>query len=354
MARLVLFALILFALGSNARAQELTVAVSDIEPFVTQQPDGSFVGYDIELWEEAARRSDISEYSYVRMPLTEKLDAIKAGRAQVALGSLTVNAQREQAMDFTTPYMAGGLALARVKPEEKNLVWAIVTDPNIWKVFLVFVIYLVISGVIFWLTARGNENIADEPRKGIADGTWLAFTTGTTIGYGDVSPARWFCKKLLKVLWLPGDRMAAIPIAFVGFIITAMVITTVNEINIRDSAPEYQSLQGISVGVKEGSTGSEVARTMRASRVRFETSTDALQALKDGEVQLMMFDRPFLRAAAADDPRIEVLPQQINREFYAFAVHGEDPDLREKLNLAIAELRENGFIDHLDAKYFGH
>ena len=77
---------------------------------------------------------------------------------------------------------------------------------------LALVVFLAAGGVFYWLEPTVHS---------YADGVWLAFVTGATIGYGDIVPTSWAARLFAVLLTLVGLTIfslvtASIAVFFVG------------------------------------------------------------------------------------------------------------------------------------------
>lgn len=87
------------------------------------------------------------------------------------------------------------------------------------------------------------------------------------------------------------------------------------------------------------------------SVVRFVSGDSAYVSLKSGAIDAVIIDSaPASRFAEASDD-IEVLDTPYGEESYAIAVSKDNPELRENINKAIAELNREGKIDEIIAKH---
>jgi ABC-type amino acid transport substrate-binding protein len=103
----------LWGLVSAAQAAPLTVAVKASPPFSYQQGD-RWDGISVELWEKVAEKAG---YEYRLRPygsVSEMLAAVEQGQADVAIGAISVTADRERRLDFTQPMFRAGLGLPPV------------------------------------------------------------------------------------------------------------------------------------------------------------------------------------------------------------------------------------------------
>src|SRR5687767_10540888 len=88
---------------SAASAAELRVGVAGSPPFVVgdaANPDG----LSVKLWKEVADKLKL-EFKLTKLPsVPAALEALRAGQIDVAVGPISITAERNAIHDFTQPY----------------------------------------------------------------------------------------------------------------------------------------------------------------------------------------------------------------------------------------------------------
>ena len=107
--RLFLFVVLAFS-ASLTSAKTLQVGITGVPPFVMQTERGEWEGISIDLWRAVAREQNI-EYEWVPLSFSELLSQVESGKIDVAVGALTMTADREAAFDFSHPFYQTGLAI---------------------------------------------------------------------------------------------------------------------------------------------------------------------------------------------------------------------------------------------------
>ena len=108
-------------------------------------------------------------------------------------------------------------------------------------------------------------------------------------------------------------------------------------------------------GVQLGTTGDIMASEKISGRVsQYEKYGDAIAALLAGKNDCMVLDTGVADAFAAANDLVVVgtFGEATDSENYGIAIAKENTELLEKVNGALAEMKEDGFIDELTAKYF--
>jgi polar amino acid transport system substrate-binding protein len=89
----------------------VTVAVHDLDPFVMRTGSGELTGFSIDLWNEIAKRLRW-ETEFVDVDdVGAQLAAVGDGRADIAIGAISLTSQREQSFDFSQPTLDAGLQI---------------------------------------------------------------------------------------------------------------------------------------------------------------------------------------------------------------------------------------------------
>jgi polar amino acid transport system substrate-binding protein len=120
------------------------------------------------------------------------------------------------------------------------------------------------------------------------------------------------------------------------------------------NAPE--DLSGKKIGVQSGTTGEAWAQENipDATLVPFKNATEAFSAAAAGNVDAIVNDLPVSTELLKEDARgLEIVAQIPTGEQYGFAVSKDNPELRDAMNDALAELRADGTYADIYEKWFG-
>lgn len=111
-------------------------------------------------------------------------------------------------------------------------------------------------------------------------------------------------------------------------------------------------LEGKTIGVQLGTTGDELATEVKDATVeRYNKGLEAVQSLTQGKIDAVVIDQATAQAFVNKTEGIKILEEQMSKEEYAIAIKKGNTELVEKMNAAIAELKEEGKIDEIVAKY---
>lgn len=112
---------------------------------------------------------------------------------------------------------------------------------------------------------------------------------------------------------------------------------------------------GVVIGTQSGTTGFLYAsEDFGDEKVKgFAKTTDAIEALKNGQVDCVMLDNEPAKAlvAANPDSGLSILDTAYAVEDYAIAINKDNSDLLTQINTALAELKADGTLQGIIDKY---
>ena len=126
-----------------------------------------------------------------------------------------------------------------------------------------------------------------------------------------------------------------------------------------DSAiASIDDLSGKKIGVQSGTTGDIYCSSApedggygEDAVSRYDNGALAVQALLNGQVDCVVIDNEPAKAFVQANAGLKILETEFAVEDYAAAFNKEDTELLEKFNAALAELKADGTIDAIIAKY---
>ena len=112
------------------------------------------------------------------------------------------------------------------------------------------------------------------------------------------------------------------------------------------------------VGTQAGTTGfiyatSDIEDAGLGTVKSFGKTTDAVEALKNGQVDCVILDNEPAKALVAANEGLHILDTEYAVEDYAIAIAKENTDLLEKVNKALAELTADGTLQSIVDNYIG-
>lgn len=113
-------------------------------------------------------------------------------------------------------------------------------------------------------------------------------------------------------------------------------------------------LKGVVVGVQLGTTGDIYVSDLEAEGTtveRYNKGFEAVQALSQGKIDAVVIDGEPAKTFVAETEGIKMLDEAFTEEEYAIAVKKGNTELLEKINSALTELKTEGVLDEIVAKY---
>lgn len=357
------FALGIFAISATAQeppttpksGQPLTVVTRKITPFVIEK-NGRLTGYSIELWERVVREARIpfdpdKGYKVVEN-VSQMLDELRAGRADAGVAAVSITSEREQTIDFSYPFKESGLQiLTKDEPggSFRKTVGKVFKGDILWLLIGLFVVLLINSHIIWFLERKKNaESFPEGYVAGIWEAVWWSICTIITGGCENKAPLG-VAGRLTAIVWMLAG--AGLFTYITATITSAMTVETLNS--------EISSVSDLKtrkwpVATLAGSTAQTYLERQGLSVVTFPDVDTACAALADDKVKAVVYDAPMLLYYAKNNPdkQLGVVGELFEKQSYGIGVPQGSP-YRKEITRAILALREQGFFDELENKYFG-
>lgn len=115
-------------------------------------------------------------------------------------------------------------------------------------------------------------------------------------------------------------------------------------------------LKGKIIGVQMGTTSDFAAEdiTGQSNVAQYKSFLNAIMDLQGNKVDAVIVDKPvgiaILNSLA--DESLEIVDMGLQADWYGIEVNKENPELLEKINKALAELKDEGFFEQLEKAYF--
>ncbi|CUX23545.1 transporter substrate-binding domain-containing protein [Clostridium sp. C105KSO13] len=111
-------------------------------------------------------------------------------------------------------------------------------------------------------------------------------------------------------------------------------------------------LAGKKIGVQLGTTGDIYADDIEdASVERYNKGFEAVQAMQQGKVDAVIIDGEPAKKFVKEAEGLKILDEAFTEEEYAIAVKKGNDELKNKINDALADLKDSGKLDEIVAKY---
>lgn len=116
-----MLAFVFFYMFSSSGFAKVLVVAHDTNfmPFEFKDKDGSYVGFDIELWKHIA---ELAKIPYVLQPMDFNgiIPGLQTGNIDIAISGMSITPQRAKVVLFSDPYYQSGLMIL-VREDEKSI-----------------------------------------------------------------------------------------------------------------------------------------------------------------------------------------------------------------------------------------
>lgn len=325
----------------------LDIAVRKVEPFAFLTPRG-WTGYSIEMWEEAADALKIPYEYQEKASVAEQLEAVRTGKADAALGAISITAVREEEFDFSIAMYDSGLQIL-TKPSN-GTAWSLLTkmfSSTVLFLLLGVIALLILVGHVVWLIERRRNE--DFPRKylpGVWEGTWWAIVTMSTVGYGDTR-VKTTAGRLVAMCWI-----------LLGLVLvaefTAIITSTLTITRLESDVNNLGDLNGKKVVTVANTTSVQFLEGLGIQAIEVGSTKEAFQAVESGEAAAFVFDSPILRSyvASSGDDALQVVGPVFQPQGYGM-VFPSGSEIITPIDLEFLKQREDGFAADLSRKYLG-
>lgn len=333
---------------NEQKSVTLKVGITEVPPFVMQTENGGWEGIGIDLWQDIASTLGV-EFEYLPMKFSALLDAVENADIDVAVGALTMTADRDTRFDFTHPFYQTGLSIA-VPEVPKHDLWSSFKAFVSWQ-FLSVVLalsgLLLAAGFLLWLAEhrKNPEQFGGTAAQGIGASFWWAAVTMTTVGYGDKSPTT-FAGRVIGLIWM-----------FTGMIVvasfTAAITASLTVNNLRTGIEGLSDLPGKTVATI-ADTASQ--RFLEEEHLRYQIYPDltsAMASVVKGETDAIVYDRALLQYRNLhQEQKLSILSGVFAQQLYSLALPEGSP-LRADISQQVLRITEDSNWGNVRASYLG-
>jgi ABC-type amino acid transport substrate-binding protein len=170
--------------------------------------------------------------------------------------------------------------------------------------------------------------------------------TVTTVGYGDTTP-KGSVGRIFGIVWILAGYFV-----FAYFTASVTTTATVQELHGTINGPE--DLFGKRVASVARSTAAEYLASQGMTVELLENVDRAYGLLEDGKIDAVVYDAPVLQhyAAKRGKGKVRVVGLMFQEKSYGMAMNVHSP-YRDKVNVALLKLIEEGRYQQIKEKWFG-
>lgn len=356
LAMVVLFGALLLAPPASAQpdadSAPVTVAIHPLEPFVMETISGELTGFSIDLWNEIANRLGRQTEFVHTENVGGQLAAVAEGRAELAIGAISLTADREQHFDFSQPTLDGGLQIIVPVHDTRPAVPGLggYLELLFSRTMLIWlsaaVVVSVIPAHVFWLIERRGDNPVVS--RSYFPGIFQAFSwgIGSLVGKNSTTATRTITRSL-AILW------GFAGIVFISFYSANLSATlTVAKLDAKITGPA--DLYEKSVATVAGTTAAQFLRGMGIPATETDTIEQSYHLLREDGYDAVVFDSPVLRYYVAHRGEgVAVMAGPVFQEENQGFVFNIGSPLRKPINQALFRMREDGTYNLIKEKWFG-
>jgi len=312
-------------------ARELVIGTKQAAPFAIKGADGVWTGISIDLWQRIADKLGV-KYRLVEERTVEALiDGTASGKYDAAVAALTITGPRAEILDFSQPFYRTGLGIAVSLTEGSR--WTVILRSMLSLGFLQAVGALIglalLVGFLIWVfERRRNEHFGGA--RGIGASIWWSAEAMTQASTGVHTPIT-LAGRSLAILW-----MAVSIIAIAVF--TAGVTSALTTSALQGIVTNVNDLASIRVGAISDSSSVDYLKTQRIKYRGYASAEDGLKALKAGEIDAFVYDKPLLAWIVLQhySSSIQVLDIVFDPQNYGIGLPLGSP-LRKNIDVALLD-----------------
>ena len=345
--RVCLLVMAVIASSATGYAQEvIKVGAKLFTPSVIKEGP-VYSGFEYELMEHVAQHLNW-EIEYVPIVGVSNALAAVGDGIDIGIGGISKTSERNKTYGFSESVVPAGLVVLMLR-EDQSSVWKATQDfidKGAWIWVLLMLVWIILAGHIIWISEWGSQEIRNTySKEGIGQAIWLAFATGTTIGYGDVTPKTTIGRTTAFVVWLSFT-------VFVGFALAEINSSLVVQ-KLDVAQLKLSELQGKTIATVKNSTSVQAAQKLKGICVEVATIEETYKLLETEQVYAVIYDAPVLKHFTANQGQANfaVVTPPFALQDYAWVFAPGDARIPQ-VNSAILHLKQTGVYEQLFTKYF--
>jgi polar amino acid transport system substrate-binding protein len=349
MALVLLASLHAVAREGEAQTRELVIGTKEAPPFAMKDEHGNWKGISIDLWRHIAGSMGL-QYRFVEVDsVNALLDGLQAGDFDVAAAAISVTPDREQQVDFTTPYFHTGTGVAVERDRISN--WLPVLRSMASYSFLQAALALLgltfVAGLLIWFfERRSNDAFSGGVARGLSSGVWWSTNAMTQRALeGGLAPMT-LPGRVVAVIWMV---VSVIAIA----LFTAGITSALTTKRLHGAVSSFADLSSVRIATVKGTATEDALTRMRIKYSTVASPLDGFEAMQKGAVDALTYDRPIL-AWLIRQHRLsaELTDVTFDPQDYAIALRNDSP-LRKQINVALLKAQETDWWKNVLFQYLG-
>lgn len=339
----------LFAVSVAGMAWGQTLVVDTVtRPPFSMVEDGKDTGFTINLVEALFERLEVP-FTINRLDnFSQMLLNVALGEADMAAANISVTSTREADMDFSHPIFESGLQImvATEDMRQPSLLRALISKDLAIAIGIAFLL-LAGGGMLMWTVERHAQPYFDRPLKEAwFPSFWWALNLVVNGGFEERVPRTPIGRVFGVLLVISSLFVVSVFVAKITAVMTVEAISgNVNSVN---------DLYGKQVGTISGSTAAGFLDRREVDFQGFNSLEDMFDAFETGSIRVVVFDAPVLNYYTNHQGRGigQTVGQVFLQESYGLALPQGSP-LKEDINRALLEMREDGTYNAIYKKWFG-
>lgn len=312
---------------TSPASKEMIVGTKQAPPFAMKTPSGEWEGVGIDLWRRIAGELNL-KYHFKEVDLPGMIKGPADGSLDAAVGALTITAEREKSIDFSQPFYETGLSIA--VPKDRGGAFAAVKgifSRNLILGILGLLGVIVTIGTLLWLIERRKNHHYGGGITGLISG--MLWSATTAVGHPHHKAPTTVAGELLAILW-----MLTSVLALSGF--TALIASALTANALRSTIHGVNDLHSLRVGSIAGAEAEDYLSRQRIGFRVFPDLNAGLAAVKDGQLDAFVHDRPLLAWQIRQNysDTLELLQPLFDKQSYGIALPTGSP-LREPIDRMI-------------------
>ena len=329
------------------------VGVYEVPPFAEPDAALKWKGFAVVLFEASAIQLQMVPEFRKYANIDDLMSAVEKGEVEAGIGNIMVTSKRLTQVDFSQPILDGGLRVMVPSDRTHTLrrLWnGLVEDGHVQVLFWALVGMLVLSVVVMAVLRRLDQEFSKHWHEGFAEAMYHVVSvmmTGKTSYKGKIGPG--WLGRVIATVWL------VFGVASVAYV-TSSITSVMTADTISDAVHGPKDLPGRTVGVITGSVGARYCAEHGIDVVTYDTLDEAARALADRATDAVVSDAQSLEYYDVSHPQVNVavVGEMFERRHYAFPINRAAEDLRRRIDVVLVGLREDGMLEQLRRRSFGH